>query len=495
MRETSARQSSGRIASRRTIGGAALAVGLFASLGIAAGASAAPTKVNFKTMKGVCGQLVEAPNTTLVLQNDVGPCASDGLRIKGNDVTVDLNGHSIKGTPLIPDGPDADTVADGGFGEGVGIRMVGNRRVTVTNSKYPGTPSVISDFDAGLVIQGGSTQPATGNVVTNIQFFNNVGSQPEQSNGGCGVTDPGAICDLSDFNDGLALVAATGNTIGPNNLFKANGSGGVRLDDSAAFNTITGNRAEANKGNGIRIITNASNNLITGNTSTLNTGSGVSTSFESPDNTIRGNTLVSNNGSGVSTSYASERTIIDANTINFNKGGGITLGSGQNTLTSNTLMNNGRGASGLGRGNGIQVGSGTDNFPRVGMLVMGNTVTGSGGNGIRINCISDQDPTDFNIYGCTPWDTHDQILNNTVTGNAVNGPNGTLVKAGVQDTGFFDLLDSANTDATLTPFNPASSPAIDVPTVPYSGGPMVNCATNTWSGNTFGTAYPPSCVN
>ena len=80
--------------------------------------------------------------------------------------------------------------------------------------------------------------------------------------------------------------------------------------------------------------------------------------------------------------------------ISSNRSGGITLGSGENTITENTHVDNGLG-TGTGSGNGIFVSSGTDNSPRVGTTVRGNHVHGSGGNGIRIGCMLDQDLINF----------------------------------------------------------------------------------------------------
>lgn len=459
------------------------AIVLIGSLGFAASSSAAPSGTSrFRSLTGTCGKTIVDPKLerpTFVLRNDIGPCSTDGLIFKASNVTLDLNGHSIRGLPLVPDGSDPGTTPDGGFGEGVGIRLVGNSNVTITNSRSPSQVSTISDFDAGLVIQRGSRAPAKGNVVTNVRFFSNVGVQgsPPLFPGGSGCSAPDAEtgCEVTDFNDGLALIGAENNTIGPNNTVEGNGSGGVRMDDGAVGNTITGNTIQDNLGNGVRFMSLATRNRVTQNT-ILRNAAGVNFSFENPDNVVDGNTIADNRTFGVATSYHSERTVVHDNTISGNRSGGITLGSGENSITDNHIVNNGLG-TGTGRGNGIFVGSGTDNFPRVGTTVSGNHVHGSGGNGIRISCMIDQDPNNFASYGCLVWDTHNSVINNVATGNAVNGPSGTQTIAGGQVTGWYDLLDSTNTLATQSPFDP-------------SGQPLTNCSTNTWSGNAFTTAFP-----
>lgn len=455
-------------------------VGLVAALGLAAPASAAG-RGSTRPFTGSCGAVIGPDERgTLVLQNDIGPCASDGLVFMASRATLDLNGHSITGTPLVPDGPDDGLAPDGGFGEGVGIRVMGSRQATITNSRHADQTSTISDFDAGVVLQRNEQAKSRYVTVTNLRVFGNVGLQgaPPLFVGGnsCSDPSPDVPCEVSDFNDGIALVGAVNSTIGPNNTIEGNGSGGIRLDD-AAYNTITANTIQDNLGNGVRFLALNHHNVVRENTIQRNAG-GVNFSFENPDNTIEDNDMLQNRAFGVATAFHGERTVIRNNTIIGNLNGGITLGSGENLVTGNTLTNNGRGAGGTSRGNGIFVGSGTDNFPRVGTTVSGNTVTGSGGNGIRIGCMLDQDPINFAIYGCLVWDTHNQILNNVATGNAVNGPSGTQTIAGGQVTGWYDLLDSTNTFATQSPFDP-------------SGQPLTNCGNNIWSGNTFTTAFPP----
>jgi parallel beta-helix repeat protein len=440
---------------------------LVASLGFVGSSSAAPSKTNFKSFTGSCGKAVTDPKAqhpVFVLQNDIGPCKSDGLIFKASNVTLDLRGHTIKGMPLVTDSTGKIT---GGFGEGVGLRLVGNSRVKVI-STVPG--ATIQDFDAGMVIQGGATQPATDNSVSDIRFTNNRGRQ---------VFGSGTEEEISDFNDGLAIVNSQFNTIGPNNVFDLNGSGGIRIDDRATNNTVVGNTADGNGGNGIRFLPGATSNLVKGNTSRNNTFSGVAISFESADNIIDGNIIDSNRSFGVSTSYLAERTIIRNNEITNNRNGGITLGSGQNTVSKNRVIGNGKGMTGTGRGNGIFVGSGTDNFPRVGTTVSENTVQGNAGNGIRIGCMIDQATHEggFKQAGCLNWDMHNKVLGNDATGNAVNGPPGTKVFSGFQVVGWYDLLDSTNADATQSPEDP-------------SGGPLRECSNNTWSRNTSNTAYP-----
>lgn len=445
--------------------------------------SPAPTAAasKFRALKGSCGQAIVDPKAeqpTFVLQNDIGPCKTDGLIFKASNVTLDLNGKTIKGMPLV--GPAGNPT--GGFGEGVGIRLVGNSWVRIINSKPTGG---ITDFDAGIVIQRGEQSPARGNVVRNVRVYNNVGRQSGVGGVGCDQPASEGSCEVSDFNDGISLVGAENSAIGPGNVVESNGSGGIRIDDGSVNNAIVGNTIRNNLGNGVRFMALSSFNVVSGNTITGN-ASGVNFSFQNPDNVVEDNTIDANHRFGVSTSWQSQRTLIRNNTVTNNRSGGINLTSGENTVTGNQVLDNGKG-TGTGRGNGIFVASGTDNFPRVRTTVSGNTVRGSGGNGIRISCMVDQrDPTTeggtYDLYGCLVWDTGNRVENNTVYGNAVNAPIGTKAQAGLPTTqviGWYDLVDSTNADATQSPYDP-------------SGQPLTDCSTNVWSGNsgTGMTAYP-----
>ena len=462
------------------------AASLVASAGSAGAAWGAPTgPAKFRALNATCGTTVVDPKRerpTFVLKGDVGPCSSDGLIFKASNVTLDLNGFSIRGLPLVP-GDTPGAAPKGGFGEGVGIRLVGNSNVTITNSRHANKTSTISDFDAGLVIQRGQQAPARGNAVQNVRFFGNVGLQgsPPSFLGGqaCTAPDTDSGCEVTDFNDGMALIGAEATTIGPGNTFEGNGSGGIRMDDGAVGNTIEGNLIQDNFGNGVRFMSLATGNLVRGNTIQRN-GGGVNFSFENPDNVVEANTITDNRGFGVATGYHSERTAIRDNTIAGNRSGGITLGSGENTITGNEILGNGFGLPTAPitqrRGNGIFVGSGTDNFPRVGTIVSGNHVHGNAGNGIRVGCMTDQDPNNFATFGCLVWDTHNSVVDNVATGNAVNGPSGTFSLSG-QVIGWYDLLDSTNTVSAQSPYDP-------------SGQPLTDCGTNVWSGNAFTTAFP-----
>src|SRR5262249_12996952 len=81
--------------------------------------------------------MVITQNTTL--KQDVGPCAGDGIRVAADNITLNLNGHKVFGTP-------------GHLHDNVGVHLMGRHGVVVTGGK---ALAEITDFDAGVAIEGG----------------------------------------------------------------------------------------------------------------------------------------------------------------------------------------------------------------------------------------------------------------------------------------------------------------------------------------------------
>lgn len=97
-----------------------------------------------------CGQTI-TQNT--VLTADVGPCPANlgnGIIIGADNITLDLNGHQVLGTP-------------GLLNDAAGIYVFRRTGVTVKNG-------TVRDFDCGVAIEGGS-----GNTVTSIYAHDNIG--------------------------------------------------------------------------------------------------------------------------------------------------------------------------------------------------------------------------------------------------------------------------------------------------------------------------------
>lgn len=112
-----------------------------------------------------CGQVITESTT---LGADIGPCANNGIIVGADNVFLDLNGHTIFGTP--------------GSGDGAGVLVQDRHGVTVRRG-------TVTQFDGGVVILNGGT-----NTVTQIQAIHNVGAS---------VGHPPA--EGTDFGDGILV--------------------------------------------------------------------------------------------------------------------------------------------------------------------------------------------------------------------------------------------------------------------------------------------------
>ncbi|HEV2068166.1 MAG TPA: SMP-30/gluconolactonase/LRE family protein, partial [Acidimicrobiales bacterium] len=122
-----------------------------------------------------CGQTITA-NT--VLSENIGPCAGNGVLIGADGITFDLGGKRIFGFPHAGDGHEA------------GIRVQDRSGVTVKNG-------TVTDFDAGVVVEGGGS-----NAVTGMTIRDNIGPDFHGS----------------ELGDGVAIIESPGNVVANNVL-------------------------------------------------------------------------------------------------------------------------------------------------------------------------------------------------------------------------------------------------------------------------------------
>lgn len=161
-----------------------------------------------------CGAVITASTS---LSHDIGPCAGDGIVIGADNITLDLNGHTIFGTP----GP--------GDGTRAGIRLPSRTGVSVVGTKRTGRPpGTVRDFDAGVFVNGGR-----GNTIRSLVVRDNIG--PLDANAMLG--------------DGIVLFHSSankivGNVVAHNGRFDGIGVLGLGSND----NTIEANRVEDNVG-------------------------------------------------------------------------------------------------------------------------------------------------------------------------------------------------------------------------------------------------------
>lgn len=296
-----------------------------------------------------CDQVITS-NTKLTA--DIGPCAdTDGLIVGADNVTLDLNGHSILGAETDAslnalEGCPCDDVA--------GVRLPDRVGVTLENGS-------ISGFAAGIFINSGGN-----NTIQKMNINNNAGPN-------------GSTADFSDgiFIQHSAANHVLSNTLNANGLYDQIGVFGLDAD----FNVIQGNTLTNGTGRGIDMAAflelfdprrgNALHgNRILGNTITGSDGTGISTQ-SNVDGQIIGNDIEKNGldtsngdtdvGIGVSVDENATPTaqeLIENNKVIGNGEDGIQLNAKDNRILNNTAEGN---SADFGIGNAFELDDRTSN--------------------------------------------------------------------------------------------------------------------------------------
>jgi parallel beta-helix repeat protein len=309
-----------------------------------------------------CG---EALTRSTTVGNDLVDCLGDGLVVGSDNITIDLNGHTIDGVGL-----------------GAGVRNDGFSFVNVRNG-------TLQEFDHGVLL-GPGTQinvvedlTAQANQVAGVELAgagesNRVRDNTLLANGvGVSLIDGSTGNTVSGNavsgggNMGIVLVASSGNTLLTNTV-SGTGDGAIDLSQASNSNRIEGNVAAASGDAGITVADSDGNQLLS-NTSRENSDAGIGLSAATGGAVI-GNDLRFN-PTGLEL-QASTGVRIEANNASSATGGGIELEGGSigNDLLSNIA--NGNGA------NGIYVASEALGVP--GNLLDGNTASGNGEDGIHV---------------------------------------------------------------------------------------------------------------
>jgi hypothetical protein len=238
-----------------------------------------------------CGTLI---TSSVKLSSNVGPCPSGGIVVQGNNLTINLNGHRIFGSPTT--------------GDGVGIRLNGASGVVVKNG-------TVTSFDAGIVIAGGA-----GNRVTKIKAIGNIGH-----------------ADGTTFGDGILIDGSRSNIVRANEV-RANGpfSGISVINDGSIGNKISKNTIQDND-----IASAGSNNDV-----------GVRLEPNTRETTLKGNVIAFSGLDGISIFQSSRANVVIENTVKFNgfhdelhrKGDGIRVfgsaGPEENVIRENSIIDN-----------------------------------------------------------------------------------------------------------------------------------------------------------
>jgi streptogramin lyase len=320
------------------------------------GTSAKKAASQFYYQATNCGMAI---TQTTTLSADIGPCYTGGAAIATDNVTLDLNGHSVTGF---------QTPRDGSV---VGINLQGRTGVTVTNG-------TVSGFDAGIHVAGGGS-----NTLSSLSIHDNIGPDDFQT----------------QFGDGIMIEHSASNQI-VNNVIDHNGvfdgigiydpgSDGTQVVNNVVENTI-GTSDQGPIGEGI-IINGASGAQLTAihGTSVLNNvvrnnASGGVANINEIGATIQGNQV---EGNGTANSFG--------NGIGVQVGRSWNLGPTQMVIQRNDVRGNGVDGIRLGTAVGFFNGS-----------PQGNTVTNnvSAGNGTNT-------AVDFYENGIQAYDLHDLAPN------------------------------------------------------------------------------------
>ncbi|MDQ3645286.1 MAG: right-handed parallel beta-helix repeat-containing protein [Actinomycetota bacterium] len=160
----------------------------------------------------VCGQTITEDTT---LDSDLN-CSGAGLIIGADNVTLDLNGHTVSGDP------QARALS---HEEAAGIlfapRVSGS---TVRNG-------TVENFDAGVVVRGGS-----GNAIRDLTVRDNINYRVVT-----GVDADPAPGNSCDYGDGIALFNADNNVIENNQVIHNGPLSGISLVEDSDSNLISRN--------------------------------------------------------------------------------------------------------------------------------------------------------------------------------------------------------------------------------------------------------------
>jgi parallel beta-helix repeat protein len=311
------------------------------------------------------------------LANDLSNCPNNGLVVGADDVTVDLNGHTIDGDgeqvadcPGFP-GPDCDA----------GVQNTGGYNgVTIEGGQ-------LREFAYGVEVFGGASHNRVRRISSTHNLFRGILI-------GGGITDSQVEHNsTSDNGAGIVLCCSSQN---------------VRIE----WNSVSGN------GDGIVVRGSGNNrianNSVSGNTDIGEGSEGFGIGIEGNDNEVSYNRV---HGNADNVGVFGSRNRVTANEITdpvgctgeqpgeLACGHGIQLGGGEGNLLANNRV---FGAL----SDNISVDSFDPDNPTVGTVVRDNLVRNAGVDGISVG-------TDVNGIAAAVTDT--LVLRNTATGAGDDG--------------------------------------------------------------------------
>ena len=331
-----------------------------------------------------CGETITADTK---LANDLTDCPEHGIVIGADDITLDLNGHTVDGA-LAGDfngidntaGHEGVTVENGSvreFVEGVFILGTTDNRVRgVTTSHQLHAGILVAESTNVRVERNSSIDNIAGIVVaevSDVSVEHNTVSGSEF--GGIPVfrSEHVLIAENSVTGSGAAgigLIGSDNSRVERNEA--SNSPAGIVLEDGSAGNVVVGNEATGNAFDGVAL-DRAHDNLVTNNllrgngvtgvfvlgsddnriekNSVIGNGDGSEAGIHlvvPPDepgltanrNVISKNAVVGNEGDGILVAADQDQNVIDGNTARENTDDGLDVESATTTLSKNTANEN-----------------------------------------------------------------------------------------------------------------------------------------------------------
>ncbi len=313
-----------------------------------------------------CGQSIYE---SLRVNNDPPICPLNGLIVAEDDITIDLNGHTIRGN-------NADN--GGGVEYGVGTTSgFSHTNLRVVNGTVTG-------FFAGINFDGGS-----GLRVKNVRSTHN----------GEGIRVSGAN--------------VTGVVLSNNTLWE-NSSDGIQADHTPGI-VISGNVASGNADEGMELGAIGGPATVNRNVVVGNGQEGILLT-EATKGSVSGNDLSRNGANGLAM-QESGLLVVDSNLASGNGRSGLTVGiENRTTFTRNKVLGNG--TYGIGIFSAFDVGA------------IGNTASGNGIAGITAQFSSQVRIVKNLVYGNREVgisaDGPDHVVgDNRTHGNGFGNPDGT----------------------------------------------------------------------
>jgi parallel beta-helix repeat protein len=315
------------------------------------------------------------------LTHDVSACPAGGLVIGADDVTLDLNGHTVAAAGVAPDldfGPDSTfgidnraghagvTIKNGsvrGFAAGVFLFGATNNRllnVTVTSSKLPGIALIRSDDNRleHVTASRNGVQTDFAGILMFASARNELRDSALTGNGDAGIFMPQSSDNRIDHNTisgnraaGIESDVSDRNTVSRNHVF-ANGDD---IQISGSDNTVTANVVSdavgCADGCGFGIsIDGGARNVVARNTVARTLRDGIRIAAFDPaqpslDTVVRANEVRDANADGISVATDGDApvtgTLLERNIAIGSGDDGFDVRSPLTTLTRNLATRNG----------------------------------------------------------------------------------------------------------------------------------------------------------